>query len=101
MMKNRIAVLSLAGILSAYSLHVLAATSTGTGTTSSDDATQTRQPASPSTNADPDAGTLPKGADGGTTDSGPTPGGAKTGGADKVGGGSSSGGGEGGSGGGS
>ncbi|MHC8407639.1 hypothetical protein [Pseudomonas sp. TMB3-21] len=98
MMNNRIAVLTLAGILSACSFHVMAATSTGTGM-SGDGATDTRQPASPSTNADPDAGSLPKGADGGTTDSGPTPGGAKTGGGDKAGGGSSSGGGGGGSGG--
>jgi hypothetical protein len=40
---------------------------------------QSRDPAPKSTNADPDVGSLPKGADGGTTDNGPTPAGSKTG----------------------
>ena len=92
MMNRKIAVLTLAGIMSACSLHAFAAGETTTGTPSADGTSQTRDPAPKATNADPDAASLPQGADGGTTDSGPTSAGSKAGGADKAGGGSSSGG---------
>lgn len=95
MMNQKIVVLALAAILSGSTLFAAAATSTS-GTTSAEGKTETRQPAPEATNADPDAGSLPKGADGGTTDNGPTPGGTKASGA---GGSSSSGGGNGGAGG--
>ena len=76
MMNHKIVVLTLAAILSGSSLFALAADSTP-GTTSTDGKSETRKPAPEATNADPDAGSLPKGADGGTTDNGPTPGGTK------------------------
>ncbi|WP_150581418.1 hypothetical protein, partial [Pseudomonas fluorescens] len=77
MTKNRIAVLTLAGLLSACSIQVMAADTT-TGTEMSPSGTTVQ----------PDAATR---ADEATTDGGPTPGGAKAGGVDKQGGSSSSG----------
>lgn len=78
MMNHKTVVLTLAVMMSGSSLYAIAADSTP-GTTSTDGTSQTRDPAPKSTNANPDAGSLPKGADGGTTDSGPTPAGSKTG----------------------
>jgi hypothetical protein len=92
MMNHKIVVLTLAAILSGSLLYAVAADSSA-GSTSADGKSQTRNPAPEATNADPDAASLPKGADGGTTDNGPTPGGTKASGA---GGSSSSSGGKGG-----
>jgi hypothetical protein len=92
MMNRKIAVLTLAGVMSAFSLNAFAAGESTSGTPSADGTSQTRDPAPKATNADPDAASLPQGADGNTTDNGPTPSGSKAGGADKAGGGSSSGG---------
>lgn len=92
MMNNKIAMLALSGIISVCSLYAVAEDMSTVGSTTNDGKSQTREPAPKATNADPDAGSLPKGADGGTTDNGPIPGGAKTGGGGQVGGGSSSGG---------
>lgn len=97
MMNHKIVALTLAAMLSGSSLYAVAADST-TGTPSSDGKSETRTPAPEATNADPDAASLPKGADGNTTDNGPTPGGTKASGTS--GSSSSSGGGKGGSGGG-
>lgn len=99
MLNHKIAVFTLAALLSGSSLYAVAAGETSTPT-ANDGSSQTREPASPSTNADPDANALPPGADGGKTDNGPVPAGSKPSGAGQ-GGGSSSGGGNGGSGGGS
>ncbi len=85
MMNRKIAVLTLAGVMSAFSLNAFAAGESTSGTPSSDGTSQTRDPAPKATNADPDAASLPQGADGNTTDNGPTPSGSKAGGADKAG----------------
>ncbi|MCX2901662.1 hypothetical protein [Pseudomonas mandelii] len=92
MMNRKFAVLTLVGVMSAFSLNAYAAGESTSGTSSSDGTSQTRDPAPEATNANPDAASLPKGSDGNTTDNGPAPAGAKAGGADKAGGGSSSGG---------
>ena len=76
MMNPKIVVLTLAAFLSGSSLYAVAADTTPAGT-STDGKTETRDPAPKPTNADPDAASLPKGADGGTTDNGPAAAGTK------------------------
>ncbi|MGE8153075.1 hypothetical protein ACQKP5_17735 [Pseudomonas vancouverensis] len=76
MFNQKVVVLALAAILSSASLQVMAANSAG-GSTADDGSSQTREPAQPATNADPDASSLPQGADGGKTDNGPVPAGSK------------------------
>ncbi|MFJ7797187.1 hypothetical protein [Pseudomonas sp. NPDC096950] len=95
-MKSQIAIFALAGLLSATSFYAAAAGETAPKSTSTDGTSQTLDPAPKTTNADPNAASLPKGADGGTTDNGPTPEGSKTGASGSAGGGNSSGGGSGG-----
>ena len=71
MMNRKIAVLTLAGVMSAFSLNAFAAGESTSGTPSADGTSQTRDPAPKATNADPDAASLPQGSDGNTTDNGP------------------------------
>ncbi|MFY0731686.1 hypothetical protein [Pseudomonas sp. NFX15] len=77
MINHKIVVLALAAILSGASVQVMAASNTGTSETNADGTSQTREPAPKATNADPDAASLPRGADGGKTDNGPVPAGSK------------------------
>ena len=72
MLNHKIAVLTLAALLSGGSLYAIAAGDTPTPT-ANDGNSQTRDPASPATHADPDANSLPEGGDGGKTDNGPVP----------------------------
>ena len=72
MLNHKIAVFTLAALLSGSSLYAVAAGETSTPT-ANDGTSQTRDPASPATDADPDANSLPKGGDSGKTDSGPVP----------------------------
>ncbi|MGG7675026.1 hypothetical protein [Pseudomonas sp. WC2] len=72
MLNHKIAVFTLAALLSGGSLSAIAAGETSTPT-ANDGTSQTRQPAPPATNADPDAASLPQGGDGGKTDNGPVP----------------------------
>ncbi|WP_434589621.1 hypothetical protein J3Q09_16485 [Pseudomonas sp. R4-83] len=72
MQNHKIAVIALAALLFGSSPYALAAGETS-NPTASDGTSQTREPASPATNADPDADSLPQGGDGGKTDNGPVP----------------------------
>lgn len=72
MLNHKITVLTLAALLSGSSLYAIAAGDTPTPTVN-DGNSQTRDPASPATHADPDANSLPEGGDGGKTDNGPVP----------------------------
>jgi hypothetical protein len=90
MLNHKIAVLTLATLLSGSSLYAIAAGETPTPT-ANDGNSQTRDPASPATNADPDADSLPKGGDGGKTDNGPVPSATKPSGAGQTSGSSSGG----------
>lgn len=72
MLNHRFAVITLAALLFGSAPYALAAGETSTPQ-ASDGTSQTREPASPATNADPDADSLPPGGDGGKTDQGPTP----------------------------
>ncbi|VEF10500.1 Uncharacterised protein [Pseudomonas fluorescens] len=70
MLNHRFAVITLAALLFGSAPYALAAGETSTPK-ASDGTSQTREPASPATNADPDADSLPPGGDGGKTDQGP------------------------------
>lgn len=72
MLNHRFAVITLAALLFGSTPYALAAGETSTPK-ASDGTSQTREPASPATNADPDADSLPPGGDGGKTDQGPAP----------------------------
>jgi hypothetical protein len=72
MLNHKIAVLTFAALLFGSTPYALAAGETSTPK-ASDGTSQTREPASPATNADPDADSLPQGGDGGKTDNGPVP----------------------------
>jgi hypothetical protein len=80
MLNQKVVAFTLAALLSGSSLYAVAAGETPTPT-ANDGTSQTRQPAPESTNADPGAASLPKGADGNNTDNGPTPAGSKPSGA--------------------
>jgi hypothetical protein len=90
MLNPKIAVLTLAAILSSSSLYAIAAGETSTPT-ANDGTSQTRDPAAPATNADPDANSLPQGGDSGKTDNGPVPSASKPTGAGQTSGSSSGG----------
>jgi hypothetical protein len=90
MLNHKIAVLTLAALLSGSSLYAIAAGETPTPT-ANDGNSQTREPESPATNAHPDADSLPKGGDGGKTDNGPVPSATKPSGAGQTSGSSSGG----------
>jgi ABC-type oligopeptide transport system substrate-binding subunit len=92
MLNNKFAVLTLAAILSSASLAAVAADKTSSGSTEADGTSQTKETGPKPTNADPDAASLPQGADSGKTDNGPVPAGSKTSTPGQVGGGSSGGG---------
>lgn len=72
MLNHKVTVFTLAALLSGSSLYAIAAGDTPTPT-ANDGNSQTRDPASPVTHADPDANSLPEGGDGGKTDNGPVP----------------------------
>lgn len=72
MLNNRFAVITLAALLFGSAPYALASGETS-NPKSSDGTSQIREPASPATNADPDADSLPQGGDGGKTDNGPVP----------------------------
>ncbi|CAI8796973.1 Secreted protein [Pseudomonas sp. IT-93MI4] len=72
MLNHKIAVFTLAALLSGSSLYAIAAGDMPTPT-ANDGNSQTRDPASPATHADPDANSMPEGGDGGKSDNGPVP----------------------------
>jgi hypothetical protein len=84
MNKPKLVLMAFVAVLSSSSLYAVAA-DPGYGGTNADGSSQTREPAPRPTNADPDAASLPKGADGEKTDNGPIPAGSKPAGAGQTG----------------
>ncbi|VVM52826.1 hypothetical protein [Pseudomonas fluorescens] len=80
----KLVLMAFVAVLSSSSLYAVAA-DPGYGETNADGSSQTREPAPRPTNADPDAASLPKGADGEKTDNGPIPAGSKPAGAGQTG----------------
>jgi len=92
MFNQKFVAFTLAALLTGTSLAAIAADKTYTSSTEADGSSQTKDPGPKPTNADPDAATLPQGADSGKTDNGPVPAGSKPVAPGQVGGGSSGGG---------
>jgi hypothetical protein len=84
MNNNKLVLMAFVAVLSSSSLYAVAADPVYGGT-NADGSSQTREPAPRPTNADPDAASLPKGADGKKTDNGPIPAGSKPAGAGQTG----------------